>query len=254
MEIVRMDHIKKYYGTEPNIVRALDGVSLGIEKGKFVGVVGPSGSGKSTLLNIMGGLDNPTSGDVIIGGKDISRMDNEEQTVFRRRHIGFVFQDYNLLDTLNVRENILLPMALCGNSKSEIENRIMELANSLNITDILYKFPYEISGGQKQRAACARALVNFPKLILADEPTGALDSKSSVMLMNTLHTMNINLGATILMVTHDAFSACYCDRILFLNDGKICAELKHGKMEKNEYFNKILDLMTRVGGDDVYVE
>ncbi len=251
---IEVKNISKKYESGNNIVNAVNDVSFYVDKGEFIGVMGSSGSGKTTILNLMSTIDTLSQGHILYDKVDIVNMKEDELSEFRKKNLGFVFQDYNLLDTLNVRENILLPMALCGNSKSEIENRIMELANSLNITDILYKFPYEISGGQKQRAACARALVNFPKLILADEPTGALDSKSSVMLMNTLHTMNINLGATILMVTHDAFSACYCDRILFLNDGKICAELKHGKMEKNVYFNKILDLMTRVGGDDVYVE
>ena len=178
---IEVKNISKKYESGNNIVNAVNDVSFYVDKGEFIGVMGSSGSGKTTILNLMSTIDTLSQGHILYDKVDIVNMKEDELSEFRKKNLGFVFQDYNLLDTLNVRENILLPMALCGNSKSEIENRIMELANSLNITDILYKFPYEISGGQKQRAACARALVNFPKLILADEPTGALDSKSSVM-------------------------------------------------------------------------
>ena len=181
-------------------------------------------------------------------------MTEEELSDFRQENLGFVFQDYNLLDTLSIEENIMLPMALCGRKKEEIESRVKSISETLHICDILSKFPYEVSGGQKQRAACARALVNNPKLILADEPTGALDSNSSAMLLHTLQIMNRELGATILMVTHDVFSACYCEKILFLSDGKICSELERGNMGKKEYLNRILDMQSKIGGDDIYAE
>jgi len=224
MEIVRMDHIKKYYGTEPNIVRALDGVSLGIEKGKFVGVVGPSGSGKSTLLNIMGGLDNPTSGDVIIGGKDISRMDNEEQTVFRRRHIGFVFQDYNLIPVLSVMENIMFPLWL---DKRETDERFLAAVLRFLVISNKAQSPLgQLSGGQKQMVAIARALVAKPDILLADEPTGNLDSANSAEVVQLLSAGCRKLGQTIVMITHDEKIAAFADEVIRIEDGKI---LKGGK-------------------------
>ena len=195
-----------------------------------------------------------SGGQVLYDMADISQMTEEELSDFRQENLGFVFQDYNLLDTLSIEENIMLPMALCGRKKEEIENRVKSISEILHICDILSKFPYEVSGGQKQRAACARALVNNPKLILADEPTGALDSNSSAMLLHTLQIMNRELGATILMVTHDVFSACYCEKILFLSDGKICSELERGNMDKKEYLNRILDMQSKIGGDDIYAE
>lgn len=182
------------------------------------------------------------------------RMNEVELSDFRQKNLGFVFQDYNLLDTLTIEENIMLPMSLSGDRKEEIESKIKNISELLHIVDILHKFPYEVSGGQKQRAACARALVNSPKLILADEPTGALDSKSSAMLLRTLQIMNRELGATILMVTHDVFSACYCERILFLSDGKICAELNRENRSKKDYLNRILDIQSQIGGEDIYAE
>lgn len=219
MEIVRMDGIKKYYGTGTNIVRALDGVSLGIEKGKFVGVVGPSGSGKSTLLNIMGGLDNPTSGDVVIGGKDISRMDNEELTVFRRRHIGFVFQDYNLIPVLSVIENITFPLRL--DKRKADERFLAAVLRFLGISNKAYSLPGQLSGGQQQRAAIARALVAKPDLILADEPTGNLDSANSVEVVQLLSEGCKKLGQTIVMITHDERIAESADEVIRIEDGRI---------------------------------
>ena len=195
-----------------------------------------------------------SGGQVLYDMADISQMTEEELSDFRQENLGFVFQDYNLLDTLSIEENIMLPMALCGREKEEIESRVKSVSETLHICDILSKFPYEVSGGQKQRAACARALVNNPKLILADEPTGALDSNSSAVLLHTLQIMNRELGATILMVTHDVFSACYCEKILFLSDGKICSELERGNMGKKEYLNRILDMQSKIGGDDIYAE
>lgn len=251
---IEVKNLVKNYGTGNIKITAVDNVSFYVDQGALIGIMGASGSGKTTLLNILSAIDRMSGGQVLYDRADISRMTEEELSDFRQENLGFVFQDYNLLDTLSIEENIMLPMALCGKKKAEIDDRIKYLSEALQICDILNKFPYEVSGGQKQRAACARALVNHPKLILADEPTGALDSNSSTMLLHTLQIMNRELGATILMVTHDVFSACYCEKILFLSDGKICAELERGTMGKKEYLNRILDMQSKIGGDDLYAE
>lgn len=245
---IEVKNLVKNYGTGNIKVTAVDNVSFYVDKGAFIGIMGASGSGKTTILNILSTIDRMSGGQVLYDMADISQMTEEELSDFRQESLGFVFQDYNLLDTLSIEENIMLPMALCGRKKEEIENRVKSISETLHICDILSKFPYEVSGGQKQRAACARALVNNPKLILADEPTGALDSNSSAMLLHTLQIMNRELGATILMVTHDVFSACYCEKILFLSDGKICSELERGNMGKKEYLNRILDMQSKIGG------
>lgn len=218
-EIVRMDSIKKYYGSGPSMVRALDGVSLGIERGKFIGIVGPSGSGKSTLLNIMGGLDNPTSGDVVIGGKDISRMGNEELTVFRRRHIGFVFQDYNLIPVLSVIENITFPLSL--DRRKPDERFLAAVLKFLGISSKAHSLPGQLSGGQQQRAAIARALVAKPDIILADEPTGNLDSANSAEVVQLLCAGCQKLGQTIVMITHDEKIAASADEVIRIDDGRV---------------------------------
>ncbi len=251
---IEVKNLVKNYGTGNIKVTAVDNVSFYVDKGAFIGIMGASGSGKTTILNILSAIDRMSGGQVLYDMADISGMTEEELSDFRQENLGFVFQDYNLLDTLSIEENIMLPMALCGRKKEEIEIRVKSISETLHICDILSKFPYEVSGGQKQRAACARALVNNPKLILADEPTGALDSNSSAMLLHTLQIMNRELGATILMVTHDVFSACYCEKILFLSDGKICSELERGNMGKKEYLNRILDMQSKIGGDDIYAE
>lgn len=251
---IEVKNLVKNYGTGNIKVTAVDNVSFYVDKGAFIGIMGASGSGKTTILNILSTIDRMSGGQVLYDMADISQMTEEELSDFRQENLGFVFQDYNLLDTLSIEENIMLPMALCGRKKEEIENRVKSISETLHICDILSKFPYEVSGGQKQRAACARALVNNPKLILADEPTGALDSNSSAMLLHTLQIMNRELGATILMVTHDVFSACYCEKILFLSDGKICSELERGNMDKKEYLNRILDMQSKIGGDNIYAE
>ena len=251
---IEVKNLVKNYGMGNIKVTAVDNVSFYVDKGAFIGIMGASGSGKTTILNILSTIDKMSGGQVLYDMADISQMTEEELSDFRQENLGFVFQDYNLLDTLSIEENIMLPMALCGRKKEEIENRVKSISETLHIRDILSKFPYEVSGGQKQRAACARALVNNPKLILADEPTGALDSNSSAMLLHTLQIMNRELGATILMVTHDVFSACYCEKILFLSDGKICSELERGNMGKKEYLNRILDMQSKIGGDDIYAE
>ena len=251
---IEVKNLVKNYGTGNIKVTAVDNVSFYVDQGAFIGIMGASGSGKTTILNILSAIDRMSGGQVLYDMVDISQMTEEELSDFRQENLGFVFQDYNLLDTLSIEENIMLPMALCGRKKEEIEIRVKSISETLHICDILSKFPYEVSGGQKQRAACARALVNHPKLILADEPTGALDSNSSAMLLHTLQIMNRESGATILMVTHDVFSACYCEKILFLNDGKICSELERGNMDKKEYLNRILDMQSKIGGDDIYAE
>ncbi len=251
---IEVKNLVKNYGTGNIKVNAIDDVSFYVDKGGFIGIMGASGSGKTTILNILSTIDTMSDGQVFYDKVDISKMNENELSDFRQENLGFVFQDYNLLDTLTIEENILLPMSLKGEKKEEMENRIKNISETLHIEDILNKFPYEVSGGQKQRAACARALVNHPKLILADEPTGALDSKSSTMLLRTLQLMNKELGATILMVTHDVFSACYCERILFLSDGKIYAELDRKNRNKRDYLNCILDIQSKIGGEDIYAE
>ena len=273
---IEVNQLVKIYTTGKVKVSAVDHVNFYVDQGEFIGIMGASGSGKTTLLNILSTIDTMSQGQVLYEGVDISRMGEEELSDFRQKNLGFVFQDYNLLDTLTLEENIMLPMILNGEESNEvtnsvrrktktnktrnselkerIESRIKDIAETLQISDILGKFPYEVSGGQKQRAACARALANKPKLILADEPTGALDSKSSTMLLRTLQVMNGELGATILMVTHDVFSACYCERILFLNDGKICAELERGNRNKRDFANCILDMQSKIGGEDTDAE
>lgn len=248
---IEVNNLVKNYGTGSMTVNAVDHVSFYVDRGEFIGIMGASGSGKTTMLNVLSTIDTMSEGQVSYDGTDISRMKEEELADFRQKNLGFVFQDYNFLDTLSIEENIMLPMALCGRKKEEVDVRVKSISETLSICDILGKFPYEVSGGQKQRAACARALANDPKLILADEPTGALDSKSSAMLLDTLQVMNKELGATILMVTHDVFSACYCDRILFLSDGKIYCELERGNLNKREYLDRIFDIQFQMGGGEL---
>lgn len=248
---IEVKNLVKNYDTGSMMVNAVDHVSFYVNRGEFIGIMGASGSGKTTMLNVLSTIDTMSDGQVSYGGIDISRMREEELADFRQKNLGFVFQDYNLLDTLSIEENIMLPMALCGRKKEEVDGRVKSISETLGICDILGKFPYEVSGGQKQRAACARALANDPKLILADEPTGALDSRSSAMLLDTLQVMNKELGATILMVTHDVFSACYCDRILFLSGGKIYCESERGNLNKREYLDRIFDIQTQMGGGEL---
>lgn len=260
-----VNNLTKQYGRESNRVMAVDHVSFCVEKGEFIGIMGASGSGKTTLLHMLSAIDTMSDGQVLYsreeadsGYWDLSQMNEEELADFRQKNLGFVFQDYNLLNTLTVEENIMLPAVLRANSmkrkKEKADGKVKHLSGILQITDILTRFPYEISGGQKQRAACARALVNDPKLILADEPTGALDSRSSEMLLHTFQVMNEELGATILMVTHDVFSASYCNRILFLQDGKIGSELKRGDRNRRQYVAQIFDALTEHGEEYYHVE
>ena len=253
MSVLQTIDLKKYYGTEPNITRALDGVNFSVEQGEFVGIMGASGSGKTTLLNCISTIDTATSGHINLNGKDILEIKEKEIARFRRENLGFIFQDFNLLDTLTIYENIALALTVNKQSANQIDGKVQDIAGQLGIRDVLAKYPYQVSGGQKQRCACVRAIINQPQLILADEPTGALDSNSSRNLLETMQDMNRSMGATILMVTHDAVSASYASRILFLKDGQIYKELLKGEHDNRHFFNQILDIMAELGGvqDDV---
>lgn len=248
--VLKIDNVKKYYGDKANVTKALNGLSFSVEEGEFVAIMGASGSGKTTLLNCVSTIDSVTSGNIFVGQTDITNLLEDDLAAFRKDNLGFVFQDFNLLDTLTIEENVALSLVIAGEAETKVNGKVKDIASKLGIKDVLKKFPYEVSGGQKQRCACARALINDPKLILADEPTGALDSKSSRMLLETMSEMNHNLNATILMVTHDPFSASFCERILFLKDGKIFNEIIKGDKSRKEFFNEILDVLTLLGGDE----
>lgn len=249
MSVLKAENITKVYGDKRGglKVKALDRFSLSIEKGEFVGVMGPSGSGKSTLLNILATIDTPSSGELLINGVNPSRLDEKNTALFRRKELGFIFQDFNLLDTLSIKENIILPLVLDKMKVSEIEKRIEDIAALLNIGDILEKRPYETSGGQQQRAACARALIHNPSIILADEPTGNLDSKASQDVMDSLENLNKQKKATIMMVTHDPFAASFCERIIMIKDGKQFLEIVRGG-NRQSFFKEIMDSLTLIGG------
>ncbi|GGH74312.1 ABC transporter ATP-binding protein [Compostibacillus humi] len=246
--VVDAKNVKKVYGTKGNVFTALDHIDVKVYEGEFVGVMGPSGAGKSTLLNILATIDQPTSGDIYIDGTNIVNMNEEQLAAFRRDKLGFIFQDYNLLDTLTVKENIILPLALAKVSVNELEERVNKVAKTFGIHQILTKYPYQISGGQKQRTAAARAIITKPSLLLADEPTGALDSKSATDLLESLKDLSEADRATILLVTHDAFAASYCDRVIFIKDGKLFTELVKGKRTRKEFFQKVLDVLSALGG------
>ncbi len=248
MSVLQTIDLKKYYGEEPNITHALNGIQFEVDKGEFVGIMGASGSGKTTLLNCISTIDTATNGHIYLDGKDILEIKEKDIARFRRESLGFIFQDFNLLDTLTIEENIALALTINKVSANKIDSQIQQIAAKLNITDILNKYPYQVSGGQKQRCACARAIINHPKLILADEPTGALDSHSSQMLLSTIQEMNEQMDATILMVTHDAFSASYANRILFLRDGEIYKEIMKGSSSRKEFFEQILEVLNTLGG------
>lgn len=247
--LLEIKNITKYYGSRDNISKALNGVSFSMEKGEFTAVMGASGSGKSTLLNVVATIDRASSGSILLEGREISEMREEELAAFRRDRLGFIFQDYNLLDTLTVGENIVLALNLKKIPVDETEKRLKSVAAALEITDQLDKFPRQLSGGQRQRAACARALITQPALILADEPTGALDSANSKALMQTFTLMNRQLGSTILMVTHDAVVGSYASRVLFLKDGQIWNELHRGERSRQALYHEILNAMAVLGGE-----
>lgn len=246
--LIYVDKVEKYYGKKDNITKALNQVEFEMIKGEFMGIMGASGSGKSTLLNVLSTIDTVTAGHVYFEETDITTLAEKQLAEFRKKNLGFVFQDFNLLDTLTLEENVILAMTLQGRKKEEITDRVNEMMHRLGIYEIRGKFPYEVSGGQKQRCACARAVINQPKIIMADEPTGALDSKSAQTLLDTFQTLNEEMNSTILMVTHDAFSASYCKRILFLKDGEIFHELIRGQKTRREFLNQILDVLSLTGG------
>ena len=247
--ILSVEHVEKYYGNKGNVTKAVDDISFEVEKGEFVAIMGASGSGKTTLLNCISTIDSVTSGHIFIDGRDITKIKSKELSRFRREELGFIFQDFNLLDTLTAFENIALALTIGGTPAGDVEPRVLQVAKQLMIEDILKKYPYQLSGGQKQRVASARAIVTKPALVLADEPTGALDSKSARMLLESFETLNRELQATILMVTHDAFTASYCSRILFIKDGRIFNEIDRGESTRKELFTKIIDVVSLLGGD-----
>jgi ABC-type antimicrobial peptide transport system, ATPase component len=251
MAVLIVKDVKKIYGSRfgGSTSKALNGVSFEINKGEFVGIMGPSGAGKSTLLNVIATIDTVTSGKIEVGGQDISRIKEPELSDFRRSKLGFIFQDYNLLDTMTLRENIALPLILTKQNAGQIDIHVNRVAADLGITELLDKYPYEVSGGQKQRASAARAIVNRPELILADEPTGALDSKSSKDLLQCIQRLNENNGATIMLVTHDAFAASFCKRIIFIKDGDLFMEIISNG-DRKEFFDKILKVLSSLGGDN----
>ncbi|ACA56104.1 ABC transporter ATP-binding protein [Clostridium botulinum] len=248
-EILKSINITKVYGEKRNTYQALNGIDMKVFEGEFVGVMGPSGAGKSTLLNIISTIDRPTGGKILIDGDDITKLKGDKLSDFRRNKLGFIFQDFNLLDTLTVNENIALPLSLSKLSHKKIDKKVIEITEKLGIKDLLNKYPYEISGGQKQRVAAARALINKPALILADEPTGALDSKSSKELLETLSLLNERDKSTIMMVTHDAFAASYCSRVIFIKDGKLYKEIENN-LSRKDFFREILDVTSMLGGEN----
>lgn len=251
--ILEVKNIEKYYGNKGNVTKAVNRISFDVEPGEYVGIMGASGSGKTTLLNCISTIDKVTSGRILVDGRDITKLKGKQLSRFRREQLGFIFQDFNLLDTLTIYENIALALTIMKTPAKEIEDRVRSIAERLMIGDILEKYPYQVSGGQKQRTACARAIVSNPSLVLADEPTGALDSKSARMLLDSIETLNLELNATILMVTHDAFTASYCKRILFIKDGKIFNELIKGGDSRKQFFDKIIEVVTLLGGDSTNV-
>ncbi len=247
--VLKIEHIEKYYGNRGSLTKAVDDISFDVEKQEFVAIMGASGSGKTTLLNCISTIDRVTSGHIYMNGKEITKLKGNALNRFRREELGFIFQDFNLLDTLTAYENIALALTIQGKKAKDIEKQVKEIAKKLNITDVLKKYPYQMSGGQKQRVASARAMITNPTLVLADEPTGALDSKSARMLLENFEYLNESFQATILMVTHDAFTASYASRVIFIKDGKIFHELKRGEDSRKEFFDKIIDVVTLLGGD-----
>lgn len=247
--ILKVQSLQKYYGKQGNITKAINNISFEVAEGEYIGIMGASGSGKTTLLNCISTIDTATAGHIFIDGRDITEMKSSALAKFRREKLGFIFQDFNLLDTMSAYENIALALTILKIPAKEIDRRVTNAAKMLNITEVLQKYPYQMSGGQRQRVAAARALVTNPALILADEPTGALDSRSARMLLESFQKMNQETNATILMVTHDAFSASYCRRILFLRDGKIFYELVRGNESRKEFFDHIIEVTALLGGE-----
>ena len=248
-KILKVQNVEKYYGTKTSLTKAINDISFEVEKGEFVAIMGASGSGKTTLLNCISTIDKVTAGEIYVDGENITKLKGNKLNKFRRDKLGFIFQDFNLLDTLTGYENISLSLAIQNVPYSEQKRRIEDIASKLGITKILNKYPYQMSGGEKQRIASARAIITNPSLVLADEPTGALDSKSSKQLLNSFEYLNKDLNSTILMVTHDAFTASYATRVIFIKDGKIFNELNKGELSRKDFFNQIIDVVTLLGGE-----
>lgn len=248
-KLLRIQNIEKYYGSKSSLTKAIDDISFGVDKGEFVAIMGASGSGKTTLLNCISTIDRVTAGHIYLEDSDITEIKGKALNKFRREKLGFIFQDFNLLDTLTAFENIALALSIQKKPAAEIEKAVNTVAEQLGITDVLKKYPYQMSGGQKQRVASARAIVTSPKLVLADEPTGALDSKSAKMLLERFRYLNTECGATIMMVTHDSFTASYASRVIFIKDGKIFNELNRGQDTRKQFFDKIIDVVTLLGGE-----
>lgn len=248
--VLSCEHVEKVYGSRGNVTKALNGISFDVTRGEYVAIMGASGSGKTTLLNCISSIDRVTAGHIYVAGRDITDLRSKQLSQFRRDELGFIFQDSNILDTLTAYENIALALTIKRVPPKEIDMRVKAIAEHLQITDTLKKFPYQISGGQKQRVAAARAIITNPSLILADEPTGALDSKSAKMLLESFDMLNTNLGATILMVTHDSFAASYTKRAIFIQDGKVFTELVRGNLSRKEFFNRIIEVVSFLGGED----
>jgi len=248
-KILKVKNVEKYYGTKTSLTKAINDISFEVEKGEFVAIMGASGSGKTTLLNCISTIDKVTAGEIYVDGENITKLKGNKLNKFRRDKLGFIFQDFNLLDTLTGYENISLSLAIQNVPYYEQKERIEDIASKLNISKILNKYPYQMSGGEKQRIASARAIITNPSIILADEPTGALDSKSSKQLLNSFEYLNKDLNSTILMVTHDAFTASYATRVIFIKDGKIFNELNKGEMSRKDFFNQIIDVVTLLGGE-----
>ena len=247
--ILSVRSIEKVFGSRDSVTHALAGVSFDVAAGEFVGIMGPSGSGKTTLLNCVSAIDTVTSGHIIVGGRDITGMSKRQLAKFRRDDLGFIFQDSNLLDTLTGFENISLALTIKGEPARAIPGKVNAMAARLGVDGVLQKYPYQMSGGQQQRVAAARALVTDPTMIMADEPTGALDSKSARLLLESLEALNRRLRATVLMVTHDSFAASYTSRVLFIRDGKIFTELRRGDTDRREFFDRIMEVVAMMGGE-----
>lgn len=247
--ILELEKVEKYYGNKSSLTKAINNISFKIDEGEFVAIMGASGSGKTTLLNVISTIDRVTAGRIYVNGEDITALKGEDLNRFRREQLGFIFQDFNLLDSLTAYENIALALSIQNYKADIIDERVHRVAHELNIENVLEKYPYQMSGGQKQRVASARAIITNPKLVLADEPTGALDSKSSKMLLEQFERLNQKLRATILMVTHDAFAASYASRVIFIKDGKVFNELRKGNDTRKQFFDAIIDVITLLGGD-----
>jgi putative ABC transport system ATP-binding protein len=249
MALLKLQNVEKYYGNKSSLTKAVDDISFTVDKGEFTAIMGASGSGKTTLLNCISTIDRVTAGNIFLEDTDITKLKGKALNRFRREKLGFIFQDFNLMDTLTAYENIALALSIQKRSAKDIDKLVKSVAEQLGITDVLNKYPYQMSGGQKQRVASARAIVTNPKLVLADEPTGALDSKSAKMLLERFGYLNHEHDATIIMVTHDSFTASYASRVLFIKDGKVFNEINRGCDSRKQFFDKIIDVVTLLGGD-----